>query len=407
MLRSLSTAVSGLRNHQTKLDVVGNNIANVNTVAYKYSVTRFQDIFSQTLRGATAPLAGSGGINPMQIGLGMGISSIDTVQEQGAITSTGRETDLAIEGRGFFVVSDGYQYFYTRDGSFTRDSSGVLVNANGYRLMGWVGETIDFSQPLGEIRIPLGEEMIARATSNMVFTGNLDAGATTGAVSYEWPTYVYDSLGNRHYLTVTFTKQADNEWEYEVFDSAEPPASIGSGTLAFTAEGLFDADNSTINDISFDPGTGAVNPLTVTPDFTALTQLASASNVVVREQDGFAAGELSSFNIESTGVVTGTYTNGMVRQIAQIAMASFINPGGLLKMGSNLYTVSSNSGEPRIGLPGVEGRGMIKSRALEMSNVDLANEFTELIITSRGFQANTRVISTSDEVLMELINIKR
>ncbi len=405
MLRSLSTAVSGLRNHQTKLDVVGNNIANVNTVSYKCGVVRFQDIFSQTLRGATAPLAGRGGINPMQIGLGMGISSIDTVHTQGPITSTGRETDLAIEGRGFFVVSDGYQYFYTRDGSFTRDSSGVLVNANGYKLMGWMGEETDISKILGEIRIPLGEESIARATGNIGFTGNLNAAAEVND-TYIYDTYIYDSLGNRHALTFTFTKTGDNEWEYEIFDSADPPNSLGSGTIYFTKDGRYDPGQTTINPFTFNPGTGAED-LEVTPDFTALTQLAFNSNVIVREQDGFAPGELATFNIESTGVITGTYSNGMVRQIAQVALASFANPEGLLKIGSNLYDVSSNSGEPRIGLPGVEGRGMIKSRALEMSNVDLANEFTEMITTSRAFQANTRVISTSDEVLLELINIKR
>lgn len=404
MLRSLSSAVSGLRNHQTKLDVVGNNIANVNTVAYKYGVARFQDIFSQTLRGATAPQVDRGGINPMQVGLGMGISSINTVHEQGAITSTGRETDLAIEGRGFFVVSDGNQIFYTRDGSFVRDSSGKLVNANGYILMGWMGEVIDTSQPLSEIRIPLGEDMVARATSKKVFSGNLDAGLAIGE-TYEWPTYVYDSLGNRHYLTVTFEKTGDNEWEYTIsHENPAIPINNDTGTITFNGDGSFASGGGT--PFTFAPGTGAAD-LSITPDFSALTQLAFPSNAAVREQDGFAAGELSTFNIESTGVITGTYSNGMVRQIGQIAMASFTNPEGLLKMGSNLYNVSSNSGEPRIGLPGRDGRGLIQSRALELSNVDLANEFTELIITSRGFQANTRVISTSDEVLLELINIKR
>ena len=409
MLRSLSTAVSGLRNHQTKLDVVGNNIANVNTVSYKSGVTRFQDIFSQTLRGATAPLEGRGGVNPMQIGLGMEISSIDTVHTQGAITSTGRETDLAIEGRGFFVVSDGQQNYYTRDGSFVRDSSGVLVNANGLKLMGWVGETTDISQPLGFVHIPLGEEMIASSTKNIGFSGNLNAGGLApdpaDPYQYQYDTYVYDSLGNRHAVTFTFEKAAtDNQWNYSITHS-EGLTVTGNGTITFTPEGRF--DNVTTDTFSFNPGTGAVNPLDIKLDFSSLTQLAFSSNVIVREQDGFAPGELASFNIESSGVITGTYTNGMVRQIAQLAMAAFANPQGLFKMGANLYDVSSNSGDPRIGLPGTEGRGMIQSRALEMSNVDLAFEFTEMITTSRAFQANTRVISTSDEVLLELINIKR
>ncbi|NLJ55513.1 MAG: flagellar hook-basal body complex protein, partial [Firmicutes bacterium] len=191
MLRSLTAAVSGLRNHQTKLDAIGNNIANVNTVGYKSSQVRFQDIFSQTLRGATAPQAGQGGVNPMQVGLGMEVASINTLHTPGAITGTGRETDLAIEGNGYFVVTDGYQQYYTRDGTFTRDASGVLVNANGMRLLGWVvedkikneneddenGNEIKFSGKLSEIQIPLGEDTIAQATSNISFFGNLDAAA--------------------------------------------------------------------------------------------------------------------------------------------------------------------------------------------------------------------------------------
>lgn len=417
MLRSLSTAVSGMRNHQTKLDVIGNNIANVNTVSYKSEVTRFQDIFSQTLRGATAPLEGRGGVNPMQIGLGMEISSIDTMHTQGAITSTGRETDLAIEGRGFFVVSDGQQNYYTRDGSFVRDSSGVLVNASGLNLMGWVGETTDISQPLGYIHIPLGEEMIANSTKDVVFSGNLNAGGLApdpdDPYKYQYDTYVYDSLGNRHAITFTFSKaEEDNEWGYTIsqIDEEGEIEEIGDGTINFTPGGRFATPEDPPDDMftfSFDPGTGAVNPLEIKLDFSSMTQLAFSSNVIVREQDGFSPGELASFNIESTGVITGTYTNGMVRQIGQLAMAAFANPQGLFKMGANLYDVSSNSGDPRIGMPGSEGRGMIQSRALEMSNVDLAFEFTEMITTSRAFQANTRVISTSDEVLLELINIKR
>ncbi|MDO9536584.1 MAG: flagellar hook protein FlgE [Bacillota bacterium] len=405
MLRSLSTAVSGLRNHQIKLDVVGNNIANVNTVSYKSEVTRFQDIFSQTLRGATAPMKGRGGVNPMQIGLGMEISSIDTVHTQGAITSTGRETDLAIEGRGFFVVSNGQQNYYTRDGSLVRDSSGVLVNANGLKLMGWVGEKTDISQPLGYIHIPLGEEMIARSTTYVGFSGNLNAAALVSD-EYEYDAYVYDSLGNRHAITFEFTKTGDNEWEYSISHSDGDIEIEGGGTITFTEGGRFAPPPDGAFTFSFVPGTGAED-LDVEIDFSAITQLAFSGNVIAREQDGFAPGELVSFNIESTGVITGTYTNGMVRQIAQLAMAAFANPQGLFKMGANLYDVSSNSGDPRIGLPGTEGRGMIQSRALEMSNVDLANEFIEMIIATRAFQANTRMISTSDEVLLELINIKR
>ena len=352
MLRSLSTAISGLRGHQTKLDVAGNNIANVNTVAYKHGVVRFQDIFSQTLQAATAPTGASGGVNPAQVGLGMQISSIDTVHEQGAITSTGQETDLAIEGRGFFIVSDGYRNYFTRDGSFKQDSTGVLVNANGYRLLGWAGEETDTSQPLGEILIPLGEDLIARATENMVFTGNLDA-ATENDETYSYPTYVYDSLGHRHDLTFKFTKEGDNEWEYSIsLDEDENDNSVGTGTLFFNLDGHLNSDSTTISDISFDPGTGA-ETVSVTLDFSALTQLVSTqldsgkpgSTAHVSLQDGFEAGELATFDIGATGIVTGTYSNGMIRQIAQVAMATFINPGAY-KDGLQSLQFYPNSGDP-------------------------------------------------------------
>lgn len=412
MLRSLSSAISGLRNYQLKLDVVGNNIANVNTVGYKYSTARFQDIFSQTIRGATAPLAGRGGINPIQVGLGMTLSSVDTVHTQGALTSTGRETDLAIEGRGFFVVSDGVRVYYTRDGSFVRDAYGMLVNSGGFRLMGWTipeGEELDLSRPLTHIHIPLGEEMVAKATEKIVFSGNLNSGEE-GVYAYE--AYVYDSLGNRHTLTIEFEREAEpNQWNYTVYYKGEE---VHAGTLEFTPSGRFiipdipdggdDPHAFTIESDNLETG---AEELKITLNFKDITQLAYPSNAFVREQDGFPPGELAAFNIESTGVITGTYTNGMVRPLAQIAMASFANPEGLLKLGSNLYDVSSNSGAPRIGLPGEEGRGLVQSRALEMSNVDLAGEFTEMITASRAFQANTRMISTSDEVLQELINVKR
>lgn len=412
MLRSLSSAISGLRNHQTKLDVVGNNIANVNTVAYKSQSARFQDIFSQTLSGATAPFGGRGGINPMQVGLGMELSSINTNHSGGAITGTGVETDLAIEGNGFFVVNNGFQNYYTRDGSFTRDATGILVNAGGMKLMGWSvsgnGDEIDTTRPPGEINIPLGEEMIAGATSEIVFTGNLDSGAEAGSDPSSFPFYIYDSLGNRHELTVEFTKSGDNEWDYEfyAYDEDGNSTEVGSGTVTFTEDGKYDFDSNDPDPIDYSPGNGAAD-LEITIDFSALTQLADPSSVIAKNQNGFAPGVLTTFNIGETGVITGTYSNGMVREIAQIALASFANPMGLVKMGSNLYDISSNSGEAHIGLPGTEGRGMLQSRALEMSNVDLANEFTEMITTSRAFQANTRVISTSDEVLVELINIKR
>lgn len=438
MLRSLSSAVSGLRNHQNKLDVVGNNISNVNTVGFKSEMVRFQDIFSQTVRGANAPAGGRGGTNPVQVGLGMALSSTTTIHNGGAITATERETDLAIEGNGFFIVSDGIQNYFTRDGSFARGYSGDLLTAGGLKLMGWAAEksyvdadgnpidaadpgaieiySVDTSAALSEINIPLGEELLAKATENIVLTGNLDSGAETGDV-YEYASYFYDSLGNRYNLFFEFTKSGANTWEYNVsFTDAEGELveDVGTGEIAFTPGGSYyvaDPDNPpdysfTIagSDLGDDIGARDVN---ITLDFSLLNQLSSKSEIVVKAEDGFAAGELVSFNIEQSGMVIGSYSNGLNRVLGQVALASFSNPEGLIKVGSNLFNFTVNSGDPRIGVPGDMGRGLIQSRALEMSNVDLAYEFTEMITTSRGYQANARVISTSDEVLTELINIKR
>jgi flagellar hook protein FlgE len=524
MIRSMSTAVTGLRGHQQKLDVIGNNIANVNTVAFKKSQARFEDLLSQTIQGATAPLT-RGGINPSQVGMGMRVSSIVDIHFQGAITNTDRETDLAIEGEGFFIVSDGARVYYTRDGSFGRDAAGELVNANGLKLMGWREE----GGELEPMHIPLGERMVARPSQNLGFAGNLDArsyraataGFVTGAVTldnaainalasaitieftvdggtmqsmsltagemggittqaqlltaindgigawvgltgatasfdtnnnlvitssstgdtstvqlggtdyaqlfgaspsysdglaevadqYTYEYYVYDSLGRRYAVDYTFTPQSGNTWNYNLSVSDEggtdvPIATGATGQLVYTPLGALNVAASNIPDVTFTPPPLAAG-LVIDQDFEMTTQLAGMNSLLVREQDGYAAGELVAFYISRTGSIVGTYTNGMVEELGQIAMGFFSNPEGLIKEGGNLYMETANSGEVRVGTPGTEGRGLISSSSLEMSNTDLAFEFTELITTSRAFQANTRVVTTSDEVLVEVINMKR
>lgn len=403
MLRSLSTAVSGLRGHQIKLDVIGNNIANVNTVAFKKSQARFEDLLSQTMQGATAPAA-RGGVNPSQVGMGMRVSSILGNNYQGPIQNTDRETDLAIEGAGYFIVSDGRQNYYTRDGSFSRDASGHLVNVNGLRLMGWAGTAGSAVAELTPLHIPLGEQAVARATSQIDFAGNLDLQTGAGD-SYRREQYVYDSLGRCHYIEFVFTRNADedevNLWGYEASIDGR---SIGSGELLFTGDGKMsrvDVEEPAV----YEPAGADVMEIEL--NFQDVTQLAGSSNLLVRGQDGFAAGELVSFEIGRNGAVIGAYSNGTVENIGQIALAYFVNPEGLAREGGNLHQVTANSGAARAGLPGTEGRGVIRSSSLEMSNADVAIEFTELITTSRAFQANTRVITTSDEILMEVINMKR
>ena len=405
MMRSLFSGVSGLKNHQTRMDVIGNNIANVNTVAFKAGRVNFEDILSQTVEGARSPQTGGmGGVNPKQVGLGMGISSIDTLFTPGSLQSTDNPTDFAVQGDGFFMVSDGSQVYYTRDGAFKTSADGALVNSNGFRLQGWMADTdgnIDSTQALQNITIPVGAQMKPKATTQIAFEGNLDANADLNS---EWITsvQVYDSLGNPHNLTITFTKTAANAWDWE--------ATLDGGTTPGTGNITFDTDGTIL---SGDIGTAAFTLMPVAQDinldidFSQLTQFGGNPTAYISFQDGYEAGSLDMVSTDSGGVLTGIFTNGQSKALAQIALATFSNPGGLLKEGGNLYQISNNSGLPNIGTADSGGRGSIAVGKLEMSNVDLAQEFTNMIVTQRGFQANSRVITTSDEMLQDLINIKR
>lgn len=407
MMRSLFSGVSGLKNHQTRMDVIGNNIANVNTVAFKAGRVNFEDILSQTVEGARSPQTGGmGGVNPKQVGLGMGISSIDTLFTPGSLQSTDNPTDFAVQGEGFFIVSDGSQVYYTRDGAFKTSADGALVNSNGFRLQGWMADTdgnIDSTQALQNITIPVGAQMKPKATTQIAFEGNLDANAAAGS---EWITsvQVYDSLGNPHNLTITFTKTTTaNEWGWEATLDGIQATSDGTGTITFDANGSISSSGTGTPNFAI-PGANAIS---LNIDFSQLTQFGGNPTAYINFQDGYEAGSLDMVSTDSGGVLTGIFTNGQSKALAQIALATFSNPGGLLKEGGNLYQISNNSGLPNIGTADSGGRGSIAVGKLEMSNVDLAQEFTNMIVTQRGFQANSRVITTSDEMLQDLINIKR
>jgi flagellar hook protein FlgE len=409
MMRSMFSAVSGLRNHQVCMDVIGNNIANVNTIGYKGGRVTFQDMLNQTLRDSTAPQGDLGGTNPQQVGLGMLVRTIDTVHTQGSLESTGKLTDLAIQGEGFFVLHDGTSNKYTRAGNFDINLQKDLVDpATGMKVQGWVrGNSasspteINITLPTTSINIPLGQLMVAEETENVVLAGNLDADPSgDGSVSVQ----VYDSLGVAHTLTLTFTQTAANTWSWDsVIDGGS--TSVGSGTTTFDADGTFSAQTGTI---SIALTNGATTPLDITPDFSSLTQFSSTdSNVIARSQDGFPMGVLENFTIGTDGIITGVFSNGMSQTLARIALAVCGNPGGLLRVGGTMFRQSANSGDVRLVAPAESGVGSIIPGSLEMSNVDLAQEFTKMITTQRGFQANSRIITTSDEMLQELVNMKR
>ena len=409
MMRALFAGVSGLRNHQTRMDVIGNNIANVNTVGFKSGRVNFQDILSQSFRGASAPQAGLGSINPAQVGLGMTVAGIDVLQGQGNLQSTGRLTDMAIQGDGFFVLSDGQRDYYTRDGAFDIGLGGNLVNAaSGLKVQGWVASAaggIDTTTAPVDVVIPIGTRTTALATATSGLSGNLDASAAAGATT-STTLSVYDSLGIRHTIKVTFTKTASNSWDWAAqADAADTGTSTTStGTLSFNADGTY--TTSTGSPISIDLTNGATSPVALPIDMASMTQYQGAS-AINATSDGFSSGTLVTFTIGSGGDITGVFSNGQTQLLGQIAMGAFVNPGGLLRQGQNLFGSSSASGDASIGLPGQGGRGTVTTGSLEMSNVDLATQFTGMITAQRGFQANGRVITTSDEMLQELVNLKR
>ena len=419
MMRSMYAAVSGLRNHQTRMDVIGNNIANVNTVGFKKSRVTFQDAFSQILRGASRPQQGRGGTNPMQVGLGMVLGTVDTIHTKGNSQSTGNMTDLAIDGEGYFMVNSGTgSLYYTRAGAFRFDSEGNFVNPSGLRVQGWYldeqgnrlsgpGGSLDPTAAPSDLSVRGNlTKSPPKATSSVCFTGNLHADAAAGD-SFTRNFTVYDKLGNPYSVTFEFTKSTTqvNQWEWRALPASQ--TGTATGTLEFDADGnLVSGGSATLN---FDPGTSADAVCTQTIDFTGITQYSDpkGESIMAVVQDGYSFGDLEELTVDASGVVSGSYSNGVSRPLFQVALATFSNPAGLLGKGGSLYAVSNNSGEPQIEVPGKGKAGAISPSSLEMSNVDLSEEFTDMIVTQRGFQANSRVITVSDELLQELVNLKR
>ncbi|MDW7673511.1 MAG: flagellar basal-body rod protein FlgF [Bacillota bacterium] len=414
MLRGMYAGISGLRIHQTKMDVIGNNIANVNTVGFKKSRVTFQEIMSQTIKEGSAPQNNKGGTNPLQVGLGLGLGSIDVIHAPGNTQTTGRITDLAIEGDGFFLVKAGEEVLYTRAGTFAFDRDGSLLNADGMKVQGWLPDQvtgiIDDTNPgidaLSDLRINIGGESGAKVTDSMVLTNNLSSEVAPGTMAYA-PIEVYDQNGRSYQMEVIFTK-GDNvdEWTYsarvKVGDAYQD--TLNDINLVFDPTGKepIDGGNSelTFTDI-------AGNEVTINIDLTKITQYSAPTTIQVDSQNGYQSGTLESVSVDATGVIYGIYSNGMSKQLGKVALATFKNPAGLVSQGGNLFRTTNNSGIAQIGASGTGGRGSILPGSLEMSNVDLSEEFVDMIATQRGFQANSRIISTSDEMLQELTNMKR
>jgi flagellar hook protein FlgE len=411
MLRSMFSAISGLRAHQTKMDVTGNNIANVNTVGFKASQTVFQDTLSQVIRAGGAPAADRGGTNPAQVGLGVKVAATTTNWTQGATQSTGRSTDFMIEGDGFFVTRSGTENLYTRAGSFDFDGEGKLVTPNGGVLQGWMANAagvVNSNGPTGDLTVPYGQIVNPKQTTTGALGGNLPAGAATGT-TYQTGVTMYDSQGVEQKVFYDFTKAAAaNTWTLDITHD-NGTALVTGATVAFNAAGALTTPAAPGTIAPFTPPAATFPSWTgpVTVDVAALTQFGGASTVTATDQNGYELGSLQSFQLGNDGTIMGVYSNGLRQPLGQLALASFNNPSGLEKAGSSTFRVGVNSGDAAVGLAGVGGRGVLNSGALEMSNVDLAEEFTGLIVAQRGFQANSRVITSSDEILQDLVNLKR
>ncbi len=536
-LRALLSGVSGLQNNQLMMDVIGNNIANINTIGFKASQATFSEAFAQTLQNASAPNGNNGGSNAIQVGLGVGVNSVDSVFTQGTLESTGVSTDLAIQGNGFFAVNVNGTTQYTRVGTFQLDASGQLVDpGTGAVLQGTLASASGVVSPgtqLQNLKINMDQISPAKATTSVDLAGNLDATATvanadlsgnidsgtavggtvnqqftvtddfgathnvtmtltktaadtwsvatadsagtvtggTGTATFDpvtgalvsftpanitlTPTNnspaisvditstgltqtagastfaadlskaadstnasvtVYDSLGNAHSLSVKFTKTSTpNEWTWSA--EVPKPATITggqTGTIDFNADG-------TLKSFSYDDGSSALkfNPndgaSAMSVDLSAgtanafggITQTSGTSTISPQSQDGYASGTMNGITIDQGGNIQGTFSNGQTATLGQVDIATFNNPTGLTTTGGSLFSASANSGSATITPAGGASNSTIVSGSLEESNVDLAQEFTNMITAQRGFQASARVITVADQFLDEIVSLKR
>jgi len=436
MMRSMFSGVSGLRAHQTRMDVIGNNVANVNTVGFKSGRVTFQEIFSQTLQGASSPDAatGRGGTNPMQIGLGLGVGAVDTITTGGSLERTDNATDMSIEGDGFFICKGGAAdtFRFTRAGNFGIDKLGNLVTGSGLNVYGWQALRTDGSgefdteKPIEPINLYSDSYrnkriIAAKATSRVELTGNLNAATKLAAATptaddkFTVPMTIYDKLGNNYKVNVEFYKKSidatnnTTTWGWSIVpDGAMTATTTASGELTFNAEGIaINASDPVVVTFTPDAATTGTDSFDVDFDFSKITMFATDNSVKPKSVDGYPSGSLVTFSLGADGIITGIYDNGQQQPLGLIAISGFENPAGLLKVGENMYMPTTNSGDFKAVKAGTNGTGTLNPGTLEMSNVDLSKEFTDMIITQRGFQANSRIITTSDEMLQELVNLKR
>jgi flagellar hook protein FlgE len=417
---NFSIPLSGLFATNQALANISNNLANLNTTGYKDSTVNFQDMFYQML-------GSNGSGDQLQVGSGTGISSVSTNFSGGSVQSTGVNTNVAISGGGFFVVQDGNSTYYTRAGDFTRDSNGNLVTADGMQVMGYpaANGSIVTSGGLTPIQIQDGMINPPKPTSTVSLQANLSASAAVGD-SYSANVTMYDSLGTSHVLNVDFTRTASG-WSYNatlpssdlVGGATTGNTTVASGNLAFDGSGNLTPASLAAVTIKI-PNTSPVVPafadgassqsitwnLADSSGKGLITQVAGDSSTTSATQDGYSSGTLTDFAINSDGTVVGSFTNG-TKVLGQIALANFANLEGLSKVGDNNYAVTMSSGTATVGAPGSGSLGTLTGSALELSNVDMSTEFSNLIIAERGFQANAKSVTTFDQIAQDTINLIR
>ncbi|MBN8616947.1 MAG: flagellar hook protein FlgE [Deltaproteobacteria bacterium] len=423
----MTTGASGMRAESEALSVVSDNIANVNTIGFKRSRAVFEDVLGRSVMGSNA-IPQSGG--------GSRVSHITQMWTQGALVTTGVPTDMALSGDGFFVVKGGVDgvdsQFYTRAGQFHVDSDGFVVNADGLRVQGYqADDTGSITATMGDLQVD-GMSLPATPTDIVQMGANLSADFVAPPMTWDpanpdgdasATVTFYDSLGQSHEGTVYFINNGGGAWDYHVtVDGAEvtggtpdTPFEGASGTLQFNPDGSLQTETTTASSWNF---VGATPAQTIDFDFGTsldeggtgfggMTQLAGASTVLMTRQDGFSGGPVQGIRVDADGTVTGVFGNGQDRALGRVAVAKFASNEGLARAGHNLWAGTRASGEVLLGEAGTGGRGSVVSGSLESSNVDLGSEFVDLIAFQRGFSANSKIVTTADEMYQELVNLKR
>lgn len=421
---NFSIPLSGLTAEATALSAIANNLANQNTAGYKNTRVLFSDLFYQNL-GTT----GSG--NPIQLGAGTQVGSLPSTFTQGSVTATGVPTDVAIQGSGFFVIQRGGVISYTRAGNFSVDKDNFLVTSDGQKVLGYtaVNGVVNTGQALAPLQLGAGTISPPTTTTALQIQTNLNAAATIGGTdgTYSTPMTIYDSLGASHTLTLTFDKTAANTWDYSLSIPAsdlnpingQPQTGIlATGTLTFDGSGNLigpvDNNGNLINITGIKATALADGAMDMTFDWNllngntpVLTQVAAPSSTSSTQQNGSSSGTLTNFSIGSDGTVTGSFSNGKTAALGQLALASFANVQGLQHMGNTDYSETLASGQAVLGTAGTGGRGTLAGGSLELSNVDISNEFANLIVAQRAFEANAKAVTTFDQITQDTINLKQ